>query len=273
MTHKWRSVVLLPILILMLSGCFRQASEQLDSLESQPISSTSESAGDIPTVAPTSADGEATPTQETLEEPTEPQATPIIAITVETSTPIVPATNVPASPTTPPTVSDTSPTATTEFITPAPVQPTSAVRTPVPTMTNTPNNLATPTQIGGDIPSDECIYMVQSGDNLFRIATANNVSVEELRAVNPDIVGDVIQPNDRIILPNCGDTVVPTPEPAVTSPPNASGQTIHVVESGETMGSIARLYGVTIDAIAAANNIDDVNRLSIGQELIIPISN
>ena len=222
MTRRWRSVVLLPIIVVMLSGCFRQASNQIDPLESQPISSTSQSSGnDVPTTAPTSNDSggdDATPTPETLIQPTatEPDVTPVIAITVETSTPIVPATSAPATATTVPTDDNTIPTATTEFITPAPVQPTSAVSSPVPTITNTSAPLVTPTQLGIDVVSDECLYTVRSGDNLFRIATSNNVSVEDLRAANPDLVGDIIQPGDQLILPDCGDVVLPTQPPAST---------------------------------------------------------
>ncbi len=272
MMRRWRSVVLLPFLIVMLSSCYQQASNQLDSLESQPISSTSElSSSDAPAAALTDEGGdEATPSPEILIEPTEPDVTPVIAITVETSTPIIPATRIPATATTTPTENNTIPTATIEFITPAPVQPTSAVSSPIPAISNTTIPLVTPTQIGGDIPSDECLYTVRAGDNLFRIATNNNVNVEELRAANPDLVGDIIQPGDRLILPNCGDVIQPTQALALTVPPDAPEQTIHVVESGQTLGAIARLYGVSVNAIAVENNIADVNRLSVGQELIIP---
>jgi LysM repeat protein len=52
---------------------------------------------------------------------------------------------------------------------------------------------------------------------------------------------------------------VPTPTPIV-----------HKVLSGQTLSMIAAQYGVTNDAIAAANNIQDRNNLQVGQELSIP---
>lgn len=72
----------------------------------------------------------------------------------------------------------------------------------------------------------------------------------------------------------------PTPEavetPATTAPePTAAppaGETVHVVQPGETLFRISQRYGVSVEAIAAANNIADVNRLSAGQQLIIPSS-
>jgi LysM repeat protein len=42
------------------------------------------------------------------------------------------------------------------------------------------------------------------------------------------------------------------------------------VQPGETLSSIARLYGVTYEAIMEANGMDDPNLLEVGQELIIP---
>ncbi|MBD3348724.1 MAG: LysM peptidoglycan-binding domain-containing protein [Candidatus Eisenbacteria bacterium] len=49
----------------------------------------------------------------------------------------------------------------------------------------------------------------------------------------------------------------------------ASGGT-HTVERGETLASIAADYGVTVSEIAAANDIDNPNLISVGQELVIP---
>lgn len=47
-------------------------------------------------------------------------------------------------------------------------------------------------------------------------------------------------------------------------------QPIHVVQAGENLFRIALRYGVTVDAIAAANGITDVTRIYAGQQLIIP---
>ncbi len=48
------------------------------------------------------------------------------------------------------------------------------------------------------------------------------------------------------------------------------GQTIHIVERGETLASIARWYGVTVQAIASANGIWNPNLVYAGSRLIIP---
>ena len=48
------------------------------------------------------------------------------------------------------------------------------------------------------------------------------------------------------------------------------GQTIHIVQRGERLASIARWYGTTVQAIASANGIYNPNFIYAGQRLIIP---
>jgi LysM repeat protein len=45
---------------------------------------------------------------------------------------------------------------------------------------------------------------------------------------------------------------------------------VHVVQSGDTLSGIAALYGSTVEAIATANGLSDVDFLSLDQELVIP---
>ena len=57
---------------------------------------------------------------------------------------------------------------------------------------------------------------------------------------------------------------------AVTSVGSAFADSTHIVESGDTLARIAREYGVSIEAIASANNIVNPNLIFIGQSLTIP---
>jgi LysM repeat protein len=45
---------------------------------------------------------------------------------------------------------------------------------------------------------------------------------------------------------------------------------IHIVQRGEILYRIALRYGTTVQAIASANNIANVNRIYAGQRLVIP---
>lgn len=70
------------------------------------------------------------------------------------------------------------------------------------------------------------------------------------------------------------------PPPTATPPPPSTGTGgdqpappsggVHVVQPGEYLSSIARQYGTTVQAIAAANNIVNLNLIRPGQQLIIP---
>lgn len=52
----------------------------------------------------------------------------------------------------------------------------------------------------------------------------------------------------------------PEPKPLVLT---------HTVQKGETLWDIARRYGIDVDTVVAANDLVDINRLQVGQELKI----
>lgn len=247
----------------------------------------------VPTDAPLAEPTTVVPPTEVA--PTESLATEAEVITSPTTsggqqvdpTAIIPATDAEVAPNITPTATEPI------IITPGGPSGDSAVATPTRMMTQspetigtaTPSGLITPTLIGGAVVDDDCVYIVNSGDTLFRIAINNGTTVDAIRAANPSIVGDIIQPGDRITLPDCGEpeTQAPAQPTAVTdggvdteAPIEDAGiigsttGIIHVVQSGETLGSIARRYGLTIDQLVAANNLPDPDRLSVGQELVIP---
>lgn len=65
-----------------------------------------------------------------------------------------------------------------------------------------------------------------------------------------------------------GEPSFPTPVPDQTITPPA-GPTTYVVQQGDTLYSIARRFGTTVEAIKAANGLTS-NTISVGQRLTIP---
>ena len=117
---------------------------------------------------------------------------------------------------------------------------------------------------GAVIPPVGCpggfTYTVQSGDSLFAIAVRFGVTLDAIEAANPQIT------NPDLIFP--GQTVcVPGQMPPVTCP----NGTLYTIRAGDTMFDIATRFGVTLQALLAANpQVTDPNRIYAGQSLCIP---
>jgi LysM repeat protein len=59
---------------------------------------------------------------------------------------------------------------------------------------------------------------------------------------------------------------------SIVAPASAAPEerVIHIVQRGETLYSIARSYGVSMQAIVQANSITNPNLIYVGQRLVIP---
>ncbi len=55
-------------------------------------------------------------------------------------------------------------------------------------------------------------------------------------------------------------------------PPVTSEEPVYVVQAGDTLYSIAQRFETTVDAIVAANNLEDPSLIRVGQRLVIPTS-
>ena len=72
-----------------------------------------------------------------------------------------------------------------------------------------------------------------------------------------------------------GETLAPLPEPkpVTESPPSVPKSTIYVVQSGDTLGAIAKkVYGTATKyyIIQKSNNLSDPGKIWVGQKLVIP---
>jgi LysM repeat protein len=116
-------------------------------------------------------------------------------------------------------------------------------------------------------------HIVRQGETLFSISRQYNISIGELRSWN-ELSGNQINIGQRLIVSPPGgapNPVSPTPAPKPTTEPTQSEGTAmirHQVRAGETLFSLSRRYGVTVNNIRSWNNLN-TNLLEVGQLLTI----
>ncbi len=90
------------------------------------------------------------------------------------------------------------------------------------------------------------------------------VSLAEINAINEDPAILSILPFHARAIP------MPTRDCYIQNPDVLNGHTVHTVEVGEALSSIARRYEVPYQWIALANDLDSENTIYPGQILIVP---
>jgi LysM repeat protein len=116
--------------------------------------------------------------------------------------------------------------------------------------------------------AQEIIHVVRAGQTLFGISRQYGVNIVTLAQVNGIANPNRIYVGQRLTIPTGSTAPAPAPSPAPVVP---SGT--YVVVRGDTLFGIARRHNTTVWAIAQANSIQNINRISVGQRLIIPGGN
>lgn len=96
-----------------------------------------------------------------------------------------------------------------------------------------------------------------------------------LVACAPDPASSQFSTSTAALTPYTGASATPSPHasatPAITEPPLATPTPLtHVIASGDTLLGLAQRYGISLEAILAANPGVSAAFLSIGQEILIP---
>ncbi len=281
--NRFLSIIVMALVMIGLSACYKDAGDDVEPTSGRV---------DVNDIAPTVP---STPT---------PLFTPTLAETTqaETTRTLVPTTTpvnfTPVAPSTDESAGSASvemdPTPTSMFapsFTPAvsatPTEP--GISTPgmsdiqaSPTLRSTTNPAFQPTPTSLPVAQNPCVHVVKPNDTLYSISQENNVTLDALIAANPSMLGGsantTLQIGWELQLPGCQvpgsePTAAPGATPGPLTPTTASQEGFpktHVVQPGETLFAIGRLYGVSPDAIIAANNLANPNLLQPGDTLTIP---
>jgi murein DD-endopeptidase MepM/ murein hydrolase activator NlpD len=107
-------------------------------------------------------------------------------------------------------------------------------------------------------------YTVRAGDTLFSIAARYRTNVAALAQLNGIVNPTMIYVGQSLTVPAPASTPSATP----TSAP--AGDTVYIVQPGETLFRIGLRFGTTAWTLAAYNKLDSPSVIYVGQRLLIP---
>lgn len=97
-------------------------------------------------------------------------------------------------------------------------------------------------------------YTVLSGDTLYSISRKFNTTVDSLKKLN-NLSSNLLSVGEQLKIPSSFNN-------------NYSDDLIYIVKEGDTLYSISKKYGVSVDGIKSLNNLNN-NNLYVGQKLLI----
>lgn len=106
-------------------------------------------------------------------------------------------------------------------------------------------------------------HTVRSGESLYKIATDNGITVDELKAAN-NLTNDAVKAGQTLVIPAKGEAAK---HAAATKPEQKTSK--YTVRKGDNLGKIAAKHGITVDQLKELNNLTD-NNIMVGQSIIVP---
>ena len=110
--------------------------------------------------------------------------------------------------------------------------------------------------------AEDIVHIVERGDTIFSISRKYNVSQEELMRYNALADASKLQAGMHLKIP-----------PKITAPSgNTKANTEYQVKRNDTLYSIARTNGITLQALCDINNFPKDRKLKTGEKIKIPVA-
>jgi len=133
--------------------------------------------------------------------------------------------------------------------------------------------LVEPDNDGDENSSGETTYIIQDGDTFSLIAQVYGVTTLALTEYNGLTVDDIIRPGQLLSIPPSDfepQNIEIVTEETVEEP--ETPEPLHYkILAGDTLGGIARQFGITVAILLAFNDLEDDVILQIDDELLIPL--
>lgn len=115
--------------------------------------------------------------------------------------------------------------------------------------------------------SENVIYIVKSGDSLYRIAGEHNMTVQELKELN-DLTDDNLRIGQRLAVKKQSEAPPSVAEFSEESTPQGVFS-VYEIKSGENLADITSRFRMTEEEFQMLNPELDTNRLPSGQQVTI----
>ncbi|MDR2778724.1 MAG: LysM peptidoglycan-binding domain-containing protein [Puniceicoccales bacterium] len=113
------------------------------------------------------------------------------------------------------------------------------------------------------------VYTVQAGDSLSKIAHMYGITIKSLKETN-NLSSDKLVIGQKLAIPESKATPKDLNANLAKSQRVLDNGGKYVVKPGDNLTLISKHFGVKQSVLQEANNIDNPNKLRVGQKLIIP---
>ncbi|MGN0213439.1 MAG: LysM peptidoglycan-binding domain-containing protein [Muribaculaceae bacterium] len=107
-------------------------------------------------------------------------------------------------------------------------------------------------------------HTVRSGESLYKIATDNGLTIDDIKAAN-NLTSDAVKVGQVLIIPAKSEAGKQQTANAKPEPKTAK----YTVRKGDNLGKIASKHGISVDELKQLNNMSD-NNIMVGQTIIVP---
>lgn len=116
-------------------------------------------------------------------------------------------------------------------------------------------------------PQKGIVYQVKEGDTLWTIARKFGVRVEDIARVNGISINKTLQIGEKLSIPSASQKQIAHHNSSISK---TRVGVLYQVRNGDSLWTIAKKYGISVESLAKANNISPNKTLQIGEKLLIP---